>query len=73
MIEPKSTDNIFLGDFASVLVSLKIDEIKSRKDNSVGSVLDWYSEGPGFKSCRLQLNFQVDKGCGRDSMQYATY
>ena len=36
-----------------------------------GSALDRYSEGPGFKSCRLQLNFQLEKGCGRDSMQYA--
>ena len=43
----------------------------SSQDSSVGSTLDWYSEGPGFKSRRLQLNVQLEKGCGRDSMQYA--
>ena len=44
---------------------------ESSQDSSVSSALDWYLEGPGFKSCRLQLNFQLEKGCGRDSMQYA--
>ena len=39
--------------------------------SSVGSVLDWYSEGPGLRSCHLQLNFQSEKDCGRDSIQYA--
>ena len=42
------------------------------QDSSVGSVLDWYLEGPGFKSCRLQLNCQLQKGCGRDSKQKKT-
>ena len=28
----------------------------------------WYWEGPGLKSCRLQLNFHLEKGYGRDSM-----
>ena len=41
------------------------------QDSSVGSALDWYSEGPGFKSCFLLMNFQLEKGCGRDSRQYA--
>ena len=40
-------------------------------DSSVGSTLDWYSEGPGFKSRRLQMNFQLEEGCRRDSKQYA--
>ena len=26
---------------------------QSSQDSSVGSALDWYSEGPGFKSCHL--------------------
>ena len=51
------------------MTSLNSLEISSQ-DSSVGSALDWYSEGPGFKSRRLQLNFQLEKGCGRDSMQY---
>ena len=42
----------------------------SSQDSSVGSKLDWYSEGLGFKSCHLQLNFQLEKGCGSDSLQY---
>ena len=41
------------------------------QSGQLGSMLDWYSEGPGFKSCRLQLNVQLEEGCGRDSMQYA--
>ena len=41
------------------------------QDSSVGSALNWYSEGPGFESRHLQLNFQQEKGWGRDSMQYA--
>ena len=40
-------------------------------DSSVGSMLDWYLEGPGFKSCRLQINFELEEGCRRDSKQYA--
>ena len=44
---------------------------KSSQDSSVGSALDLNSEGPRFKSRRLQLNFQLEKGCGRNSMQYA--
>ena len=40
-------------------------------DSSVGSLLDWYSEGRGFKSHRLQLNFQMEKGFRRDPIQYA--
>ena len=43
---------------------------QSSQDSSVGSTLDWYSEGPEFKSRRLQLNFQLEKGCRRDSKQY---
>ena len=43
---------------------------ESSQDSSVVSALDWYLEGPGFKSCHLQLNFQLEKGCGSDSMQY---
>ena len=43
----------------------------SSQDSSVGSALEWYLEGPGFKSRRLQLSFQLEKGCGRDSMQDA--
>ena len=39
--------------------------------NLVSSALDWYFEGPGFKFHHLQLNFQLEKGCRRDSMQYA--
>ena len=34
-------------------------QIESSQDSSVGSALDWYSEGPGFKSWGLQLNFQI--------------
>ena len=45
--------------------------MRSSQDSSVGNTLVWYSEGPGFKSCRLQLNFQLKKGCGRDFKQYA--
>ena len=41
--------------------------LSSSKDSSVGSALDWYLEGPGFKSRCLLLNFQLEKGCGRDS------
>ena len=37
---------------------------------STAQLVDWYSEGPGFNSRRLHLNFQLEKGCGRDSMQY---
>ena len=33
--------------------------------NLVGSVLDWYLEGKGFKSRHLQLNFQLQKGWER--------
>ena len=43
----------------------------SSQDSSVGSPLDYHLEGPGFKSRRLQLNFQLEEGCGRYSMQYA--
>ena len=43
----------------------------SSQDSSVGSMLDWYLEGSGFKSRRLQINFQLEKGCGRDYMQYS--
>ena len=50
---------------------LKIKENLSSQDSSVGSTLDWYLEGQGFKSCRLQMIFQMEEGCGRDSMQYA--
>ena len=46
-------------------------DLQSSQDSSVGSALDWYSEGPGFKSRRLQLNFQLEKGCWKDSKQYA--
>ena len=49
---------------------LKLKNISSQ-DSSVGSALDWHSEGPGFKSLRLQLNFWLEKGCGIDSKQYA--
>ena len=41
----------------------------SSQDSSVGSTLDWYSEGRGFKSLHLQFNFQLEKGCGKDFMQ----
>ena len=41
------------------------------QDNSVGSAIDWCSEGLGFKSHHLQLNFQLEKGYGRDSKHYA--
>ena len=44
---------------------------ESSQDSSLGSKLDWYLEDPGFKSHHLQLNFQLEKGFGRDSMQYA--
>ena len=44
--------------------------LSSSQDSSVGSALDCYSEGPGFKSRPLQLDFQLEIGCGRDSMQY---
>ena len=50
---------------------LKRNMMISSQDSPVGSALDWYSEGPGFKSRLLQLNFQLGKGCGRDSKQYA--
>ena len=49
----------------------KIQKNESSQDSSVGNALDWYSEGPGFKSRPLQLNFQFEKGYGRDSKQYA--
>ena len=29
------------------------------------------SEGPGFKSHCLQLNFNLEKGCGKNYMHYA--
>ena len=37
--------------------------IISSHGSSVGSVLDWYLEHPGFKSRRPQLNCQLEKGC----------
>ena len=43
-----------------IIVKENENKIKqSSQDSSVGSTLDWYSEGPGFKSRRLQLNFQL--------------
>ena len=43
----------------------------SSQDSSVGSMVDWYLEGPGFKSRHLQLNFHMEKGYGIGSTQYA--
>ena len=73
--------NIFLGKFYelsifSVFLVLSPTNIFvsfswSSQDSSVGDALDWYFEGPGLKSCCLQLNCQLEKGCRRDSMQYA--
>ena len=60
-------------DFEHLLFTVKtLSDIifQSSQDSSVGSTLDWYSEGLGFKSRRLQLNFQLEKGCWRDSKQY---
>ena len=48
---------------------VQINANPSSQDSSVGSTVDWYLEGPGFKSRRLQLNFQLEKGCRRDSKQ----
>ena len=52
------------GNFRFYLVSPQ----KSSQDSSVGIALEWYWEGPGLKSCCLQINFQLEKGCGSDSM-----
>ena len=38
--------------------------VLSSQDSSVGSTLDWYLECQGFKSHRLQLNFQWRKVAG---------
>ena len=54
-----------------IKIQLNSTLFSSSQVSSVGSTLDWYLEGPGFKSCHLQLNFQLEKGCGRDSKQYA--
>ena len=40
-------------------------KIAISQDSLVGSALDWYLEGPGFKSHHLQFNFQLEKGCRR--------
>ena len=61
----------FLGSFSSGQIIFVIDGLIFSQDCSVGSALDWYSEGPGFKSRHLQLNFQLEKGCRRDFMQCA--
>ena len=53
-------------DFNEIILNV------SSQDSSVGSTLGQYSEGPGFKSrCILQLNFQLEKSWGSDSIQYA--
>ena len=44
----------------------------SSQESSVGSTLDWYTERTGFKSCRLQLNFQMEKGCRRGRILWRT-
>ena len=52
----------FLSTLGSA-IEKKVTFLKSSQDSSVGSMLDWYSKGPGFESRHLKLNFQLEKGC----------
>ena len=59
----------FIFGTISLLLTQPFMSELSSQDSSVGSALDGYLEGPGFKSRRLQLNLQLEKSCGIDSKQ----
>ena len=70
-MERYATDLTLSFGFCFLFPFVVILQFSSSQDNSVGSVLDGYLKGAGFKSRCLQLNFQFEKHCRRDSKQYA--